>query len=150
MKADLNQKQSLLDVIEWINAVSSDKDSKHIQAMLNGLSSLADRLESELRTKFKFARRCDATNRGMNEGFCFGDGEMYFSTREHLLEHLRTIEWVDCNGNLSTDCNGDEELLDFFFDEEMYYHTAWEELDEDEWYESDYEDGRDAVLVSAE
>jgi len=99
--------------------------------------------------RFKFARRCDATNNGINEGFCFGDGEMYFSTRAHLLEHLRTIEWVNCKGKLSTDCNDDEELLDFFFDEEMYYHTQWEELDDDEWYESEHLDGRGAVLVSA-
>jgi hypothetical protein len=99
--------------------------------------------------RFKFARRCDATNKGMNEGYVFGDGELYFSTREHLLAHLRTIEWEDCNGNLSTDCNGDEELLEFFYNEEMYYHTAWEELDEDEWYESDHEDGRDAMMCIA-
>jgi hypothetical protein len=101
--------------------------------------------------RFKFARRCDATNNGMNEGYCFGDGELYFSTREHLLAHLRTIEWEDSNGDLSTDITDDEELLGFFYDEEMYYFTAWEELDDDdEWYESEHADGRNAVLVSAE
>jgi hypothetical protein len=100
--------------------------------------------------KFKFARICDATNNGMNEGYVFGDGEMYFSTAEHLLAHLRTIEWVDCNGKLSTNCTNGAELLDFFYNEEMYYYTQWEELDEDEWYESEHADGRNAVLVSAE
>ena len=100
--------------------------------------------------KFKFARQCDATKNGINEGYCFGNGEMYFSTREHLVAHLRTIEWENCNGNLSTDSTTDNEWLNFFYDEEMYYYTEWEELNEDEWYESEYEDGRDAVLVSAE
>ena len=108
--------------------------------------------------KFKFARQCNATNRGINEGYVVGDGEMYFSTIEHMLAHLRTLEWEDSNGivrvalngKLSTDCTSDDELLGFFYDEEMYYYTEWEELDDDEWYESDHEDGRNAVLVSAE
>jgi hypothetical protein len=85
----------------------------------------------------------------MNEGYVFGDGEMYFSTREHLLEHLRKVEWLDCNGVWSTDISDEDALLEFFYNEEMYYYTQWEELDEDEWYESDYEDGRDAMMCLA-
>lgn len=99
--------------------------------------------------RFKFARQCNATNRGINEGYVVGDGEMYFSTIEHLLEHLRTLEWVDCNGKLSTECTSDAELLDFFYNDGVYYYTQWEELDEDEWYESIHMDGRDAMMCIA-
>jgi hypothetical protein len=74
---------------------------------------------------------------------------MHFSTIEHMLAHLRTLEWEDSNGKLSTDCTSDDELLGFFYDEEVYYYTEWEELDEDEWYESDHEDGRGAMMCIA-
>jgi hypothetical protein len=77
----------------------------------------------------KFVRKCDATGRGMNAGFVVGDGEMYFSTREHLLEHLRELEWVDCNDNCSLDIESDDDngLLDFFYNEDYYYYTEWED-----------------------
>jgi hypothetical protein len=85
----------------------------------------------------KFARRCDATGKGINEGYVVGDGELYFSSKDDLLSHLRELDWEDCNGNLSTDCETDEDLLEFFYNDEYYYYTEWEEIDEDEWYDAD-------------
>lgn len=85
----------------------------------------------------KFARRCDATGRGMNEGYVVGDGELYFSTNEHLLEHLRGLDWVDANGNRSADLTDDEDIMEYFYNEDYYYYTEWEEVDEDEWYDED-------------
>ena len=38
-----------------------------------------------------FARKCSATGVGMNKGFVFRDGEMYFSTEELLIKHLRSL-----------------------------------------------------------
>jgi len=32
----------------------------------------------------KYARRCDATGRGMNEGYVVGDGELYFAEQDDL------------------------------------------------------------------
>lgn len=43
----------------------------------------------------KFARRCDATGRGMNEGYVVGDGELYFSEVEHLISWLRSRGGMD-------------------------------------------------------
>ena len=34
----------------------------------------------------KFARRCDVTGRGMNEGYVFGNGEMYASDKESAIK----------------------------------------------------------------
>ena len=92
----------------------------------------------------KYARRCDATGRGMNEGYVCGDGELYFVEVTDLLIHLRTLDWEDCNGNKSTDCVTDDELMEFFYNEEYYCYTEWDEYDIDEvyydeegnWYES--------------
>ncbi len=83
----------------------------------------------------KYARRCDATGRGINEGYVVGDGELYFADKEHLLEHLRTLNWVDCNGKKSTDCVTDDALLKYFYNEDYYYYTEWEELDDDVYYD---------------
>ena len=43
----------------------------------------------------KFARKCDATGRGMNEGYVVGDGELYFAEKEDFITHLRTVNWED-------------------------------------------------------
>ena len=83
----------------------------------------------------KYARRCDATGRGINEGYVIGDGELYFADKEHLLEHLRTLDWEDCNGNKSTDCVTDDALLKYFYNEDYYYYTEWEEIDDDVYYD---------------
>ena len=85
----------------------------------------------------KFARRCDATGRGMNEGYVVGDGELYFSTNEHLLEHLRGLDWVDCNGNRSADLTEESDIMEYFYNEDYYYYTEWEEPDNDVWYDED-------------
>jgi hypothetical protein len=85
----------------------------------------------------KYARRCDATGCGINEGYVVGDGELYFSSKDDLLSHLIELEWVDCNGNNSTDCKTNEDLLEFFYNEEYYYYTEWEEVDDDLYYDAE-------------
>ena len=98
-----------------------------------------------MENKFYFARRCDVTGYGMNEGYCIGDGEMYIRDEQDMVAHLRSLEWKDADGNMSTDIESDEDLLEYFYNEEYYYHTEWE--DDEMEYVSDYEDGRDAVEV---
>ena len=84
----------------------------------------------------RFARRCDATGKGMNEGYVVGDGELYFASKDDLLEHLRGIRnW--CDVNVSKLCKDEDDLLSFFYDQEYYYYTEWEEIDDDEWYDED-------------
>ena len=85
----------------------------------------------------KFARRCDTTGRGMNEGYVVNDGELYFSKEEHLLEHLRTLGWEDADGNRSQDLTDDEDILEFFYNEDYSYYTEWEEIDDDIFYDED-------------
>lgn len=85
----------------------------------------------------KFARKCDATGLGINEGYVVGDGELYFSEQTYLLEHLRSLDWEDCDGNKSTDCDTDDDLLEFFYNEDYYYYTEWEEIDDDVYYDAE-------------
>jgi len=77
----------------------------------------------------KFARRCDATGKGINEGYVVGDGELYFASKDDLINHLRSRGGME---DLS-----DEFILNEAYELEEYYYTEWEEIDDDEWYDAD-------------
>lgn len=70
----------------------------------------------------KFARKCDVTGRGMNEGYCFGDGEDYACDLESAL--LIAKEYGYDN-------------LDEAYEDGAYYYTEWEELDDDVYYDAE-------------
>ena len=69
----------------------------------------------------KFARRCDVTGRGMNEGYVFGDGGMYASDKESAMK-------------LATENYGYDNLEDAY-DDDVCYYTEWEEADDDVYYD---------------
>jgi hypothetical protein len=92
--------------------------------------------------KFKFARICDVTGEGMNEGWVINGGVMYIKYEADALAHAKE-QGYDSIDAMYEACEDDGES-------DGFYWTEWEELDEDEWYESPYEDGREAVLVSAD
>jgi hypothetical protein len=74
-----------------------------------------------------FARVCDITGKGMNEGYCINDGMMYIKEKSDMINHLRGIEGED------TDGLSDDELIEYFYEEEYFYHTDWyDDLDEEE------------------
>lgn len=66
----------------------------------------------------KFARKCDITGVGMNEGYCFGEGEMYAATEETALK-------------IAKDHYGYDTLEEAYADD-AYYWTEWDD-------ESDYQ-----------
>lgn len=70
----------------------------------------------------KFARRCDITGRGMNEGYVFGDGEMYASDKESALVIAKRYGY---------------DSLEEAYEDDAYYYTEWEELDDDFFYDED-------------
>jgi len=89
-------------------------------------------------SNFKFARLCSVTLCGMNSGWVINEGDFYIKDEAVALEFAKGHGWASI-----------QELHDH--DPDNFYYTEWEEVDEeDEWYESPYEDGREAVLVSAE
>lgn len=74
----------------------------------------------------KFARRCDITGRGMNEGYCFGDGEHYACDEESALQIAKLYGYI-----------GNTYNLEDAYKDGVYYYTEWDEVDEDEWYDED-------------
>jgi hypothetical protein len=88
----------------------------------------------------KFARRCDVTGRGMNEGWVWGDGMFYTSTLENTIAELRSdikdgVYNFDEIGADELLKMSDEELLEHAFDNDVLYWTEWEELDDDFYYD---------------
>jgi hypothetical protein len=77
----------------------------------------------------KFARKCDVTGKGMNEGYVVGNEEMYFSEEKHLIDWLRSRGGMD---GLS-----DEFILNESYNQEEYYYTEWDEVDEDCYYDAE-------------
>jgi hypothetical protein len=70
----------------------------------------------------KFARRCDVTGRGMNEGFCFGDGEKYACDDASALIIAKEYGYTS---------------LYKAWRDDAYYYTEWEEIDDDYYYDAD-------------
>jgi hypothetical protein len=63
-------------------------------------------------TIIKYARKCDITNEGMNEGFCILDGLMYIKYEKDMLQHI-----LD-----ETDYDTIEEA----YEDDYFYWTEWE------------------------
>jgi len=68
-----------------------------------------------------YARQCDITGEGMNEGYCIQDGHIYIKYVEDMIKHLREV-----NEETSMDNITDEELLNVYYDDDYYYWTEWE------------------------
>ena len=60
----------------------------------------------------KFARRCDITGRGMNEGYCFHDGECYAIDKESALIIAKRYGY---------------QSLEEAYKDGAYYWTVWED-----------------------
>jgi hypothetical protein len=75
----------------------------------------------------KFARKCSATNVGMNEGYVVNDGDEYFANKSDLVKWLRDRN-VDEYNELS-----DEFLLKEAFELDEFYWTEWDDEDDYEY-----------------
>ncbi|WP_178986017.1 hypothetical protein [Winogradskyella helgolandensis] len=73
-----------------------------------------------------YARKCSVDDKGMNSGFLF-ENEMYYCKNEEQAK-----EYVESLG-----LNWEKELKTIHTKEEWFYFTEWEELDENEFFDSD-------------
>tara|TARA_R110000823_G_scaffold300650_1_gene421468 strand:+ start:193 stop:501 length:309 start_codon:yes stop_codon:yes gene_type:complete len=79
-----------------------------------------------------YARQCDITSEGMNEGYCIEDGLMYIKYEKDMIKHLREVEK---KGNLEYDKDvsegrlTDDWLIEDYYKADYYYWTEWEEED---------------------
>jgi hypothetical protein len=73
--------------------------------------------EAEAVIEEKFARKCDHCGKGMNEGYCWGDGEGYACSDKCLYSDGYTESELNADINLG-----------------VIYWTEWEELDDESYY----------------
>jgi len=89
-----------------------------------------------------YARKCDITGEGMNEGFCIGDGSMYIKYEKDMIKYLRGIEK---EGNPEYDTLvkegrlADEWLLNDYYNADYYYWTEWYDESDHQYAEVDGE-----------
>jgi hypothetical protein len=69
-----------------------------------------------------YARKCDATNEGMNEGFCFGDGCYYAKYEPDALKYAQSLGY---------------NTLGEAYEDEAYYWTEWEKEDDHQYVVKD-------------
>lgn len=72
----------------------------------------------------RYARRCDVTHKGMNEGWCFGDGDFYTATKESTITELRKYDFDEL-GSEELLSMSDDELMQYAYDNEVLYWTEW-------------------------
>jgi hypothetical protein len=86
----------------------------------------------------RFARKCDITNKGINEGYVIGDGDMYIGTKEDFLVHLKSLNYIDCNGVKQPQQDmSDDDLMQYYFNDDYYYWTEWESISDDFYFTAD-------------
>ena len=138
-------KKELIKKIEWI--IEGLEVGDNIFKVVQDIDKLIKEEKKPLEimsTKIKYARKCDITGEGMNEGYCIQDGLMYIKYEKDMIKHLRDVEK---EGNPEYDelvAEGrltDEYLLNDYYESDYYYYTDWFDTidEEDEWYT---EDGR--------
>lgn len=71
----------------------------------------------------KFARRCDVTGKGMNDGYCINDGEKYIAEHFAMLQHITD----------ETEYNTIEEA----HKDDYYYWTEWEIEEGENYFDAD-------------
>lgn len=75
----------------------------------------------------KYARKNSATGKGMNSGYIFNHGDYYCETEEEAKNYVESL-----------DLNWIEELATVDTNEEWFFYTEWEEIEEDDnWYDKD-------------
>ena len=67
-----------------------------------------------------YARQCDITGEGMNEGYCIQDGLMYIKYKKDMIKHLREVE------NVVVHELTDDILMSEYYNADYYYWTEWE------------------------
>jgi hypothetical protein len=60
----------------------------------------------------EYARQCDKTKEGMNEGWVVGDGEAYYKYESDILARCKEAGYADLNEA---------------YDDEFMYWTEWED-----------------------
>lgn len=107
----------------------------------------------------KYARKCDVTKKGMNEGYCFGDGAWYCASLEDAIAEVKKdvnrydLSWENTNeegekiiesfdeyhefSRVELLSMNDDDRMNVAYGNGYYYYTEWDEIDDDDYYLED-------------
>ena len=81
-----------------------------------------------------FARLCEVTGEGFNEGYCWGDGESYTKYKKDVVKQLRALEKIlalELGFSDAAQLGDDNSMLDLAVNQaDWLYYSDWSE-DED-------------------
>jgi len=95
-----------------IENVRTRKMAKFILDGLRAEKRAEKKAKKKQTTNQTYARKCDVTGEGMNEGYVFGDGTDYFKYEKDALAHAISLGYKD---------------LQESYDDDSHYYTEWEE-----------------------
>ena len=75
-----------------------------------------------------WARKCDISGEGMNEGYCINDGGMYIKYEKDMVEWLRSKDWEFENEYgliINVAKLDDYDLLEWALNDEIYHWIEW-------------------------
>lgn len=75
----------------------------------------------------RYARKCSATNEGMNSGYLIEDTLMYFKYESDLVDFLRSMGFEGSRNKVLNDA----------FDNGWYMYTEWEDESDFQYVEVD-------------
>jgi len=76
-----------------------------------------------------YARQCDITGEGMNEGYCVQDGLMYIKYEKDMIKHIREVEKdgnIEYEKDVAEGRLTDDWLMADYYEAEYHYWTEWE------------------------
>lgn len=73
----------------------------------------------------RFARRCDITGKGMNQGWVIGPMNLYVADEENMIKELRKVD--DIPKEFPAD-----KLRDYLYGKDYFFYTEWNEGDIEE------------------
>jgi hypothetical protein len=98
---------------------SDDKYNRELEQMNVDEGRIA---EIDYSQHTKWARKCSVTGKGMNEGFCFADGQDYAIDEESALKLAKEYG---------------HDTLKEAYEDDVYYYTEWEDEDDYQYVEID-------------
>ena len=72
----------------------------------------------------KYARKSSFDGKGMNSGYCFENGDYYCQNDKQAKKYVESLG-----------LGWEEEVSKFNTKEEWFYHTDWEEIDNEEYFD---------------
>ena len=90
--------------------------------------------QGERNKEILYARKCDITGEGMNEGWCWGEGIFYSKYKADTIKELRSdllnSSIINEDGKLKAESWTDDAILKMGYDADVIYWTQWEDEDD--------------------